>query len=361
MNTATQPPSPELSSKLDAYCRASNYLSVGQIYSLVAHAYVEGHEHDEVHQQLASVLDTVTTEIRQIWHDARSRVIQGRPVWPMIVLRTPKCWTCPAEIDGKKCEDYWRSHQVSMGRMEKPGHVEILETWMKSYRPDELFDASGKFKPEIAGLAPKGERRMSANPHANGGLLLEDLRMPDYRTFAVEVTSPGATNAEATRGMGKFLREVMRLNLPSKNFRIVSPDEVFDAMFTPGQQIIFAFHGYPSLIHKLTYRRTNHRNLHVRGFKEEGTTTTPFDMVVLNEMDRFHLVCDVIDRVPGLVARAANVRQTMVDKRAEHKRYIELFGEDMPEIRNCRWGQSAPAKTTTTAHRGDGPASGGQR
>ena len=143
----------------------------------------------------------------------------------MIILRTPKGWTCPAEIDGKKCEDYWRSHQVPMGDMDKTGHVEILEQWMKSYRPEEAFNAAGKLKPEIAALAPKGARRMSANPHGNGGLLLEDLRMPDYRKYAVKVTSPGAADAESTREMGKFLRDVMLLNLPSKNFRLFSPDE----------------------------------------------------------------------------------------------------------------------------------------
>ena len=152
--------------------------------------FVEGHDPDTVHQQLAAVMDTVTAEIKQIWNDARSRGIQGRPVWPMIVLRTPKGWTCPAEIDGKKCEDYWRSHQVPMGEMDKPGHVEILEQWMKSYRPDELFDAAGTFKPEIAALAPKGVRRMSANPHANGGMLLQDLKLPDYRDLCRRCDCP---------------------------------------------------------------------------------------------------------------------------------------------------------------------------
>ncbi len=553
--------------------------------------FVEGHEPEQVHQQLAAVLDAVTAEIKQIWHDARTRKIPGRPVWPMIVLRTPKGWTCPAFIDGKKCEDYWRSHQVPMGDMDKAGHVAILEGWMKCYRPDELFDAAGKLKPEVAALAPKGERRMSANPHANGGQLLRELLLPDYRGYAVRVTAPGAATTEATREMGKFLRDVMRMNLPSNNFRLFSPDEnnsnrwqdvlevtnrawmaerydtddklspdgrvmemlsehqcqgwlegylltgrhgffscyeafihiidsmfnqhakwlkvcnripwrepiaslnyllsshvwrqdhngfshqdpgfldhvvnkkaevirvylppdantllsvtdhclrsrnyvnvvvagkqpapqwlsmaeaeahcaagvgvwqwassdaggepdvvmaccgdvptletlaavdllrahlpevkvrvvnvvdlmklqppkehphglsdeQFDRLFTTDRQILFAFHGYPSLIHQLTYRRTNHRNLHVRGFKEEGTTTTPFDMVVLNDMDRFHLVCDVIDRVPGLSARAADVRRAMADKRAEHKRYIDVHGDDMPEIRNWKWSHA---------------------
>ena len=551
--------------------------------------FVEGHEPEKVHQQLAAVMDAVTAEIRQIWSDARTRAKPGRPVWPMIILRTPKGWTCPAEIDGKKCEDYWRSHQVPMGDMDKPAHVAILEKWMQSYRPEELFDAVGKLKPEIAALAPRGARRMSANPHANGGQLLADLRMPDYRAYAVEVASPGGADAEATREMGRFLRDVMQLNLASRNFRLFSPDEnnsnrwqdvlevtnrawmaerydtddklapdgrvmemlsehqcqgwlegylltgrhgffscyeafihiidsmfnqhakwlkvcahipwrrpiaslnyllsshvwrqdhngfshqdpgfidhvvnkkaqvirvylppdantllsvtdhclrsrnyvnvvvagkqpapqwltmdeavkhcaaglgiwkwasnvqegepdvvmaccgdvptletlaavdlmrqylpqvkvrvvnvvnlmklqppkehphgltdeAFSALFTTDCKIIFAFHGYPSLIHQLTYRRPNHGNLHVRGYKEEGTTTTPFDMVVMNDMDRFHLVMDVIDRVPGLAARAGDVRRAMEDKRAEHKRYIAIHGEDMPEISDWRWG-----------------------
>jgi len=550
--------------------------------------FVEGDEPDKVHRELAAVMDTVTAEIQRIWSDARTKGFQGRPEWPMIVLRTPKGWTCPAEIDGKKCEDYWRSHQVPMGDMDKVGHVEILEKWMKSYRPDELFDAAGKLKPEIAALAPKGGRRMSANPHANGGRLLKDLRMPDYRTYAVEVTSPGAIDAESTREMGKFLRDVMKLNLTSKNFRLFSPDEnnsnrwqdvldvtnrtwmaesystddklspdgrvmemlsehqcqgwlegylltgrhgffacyeafihiidsmfnqhakwlkvcghipwrrpiaslnyllsshvwrqdhngfshqdpgfldhvvnkkaevirvylppdantllsvtdhclrsrnyvnvivagkqsapqwlsmeeaekhcaaglgiwqwasndngadpdvvmaccgdvptletlaavdlmrlhlpelkvrvvnvvnlmklqptkehphgltddEFDGMFTTNRQIVFAFHGYPSLIHQLTYRRTNHANLHVRGYKEEGSTTTPFDMVVMNDMDRFHLVMDVIDRVPGLAEQAKDVRRQMIEMRSAHKQYIAVHGIDMPEIINWRW------------------------
>ncbi len=549
--------------------------------------FVEGHKPDEVHEQLAATLEKVTAEIRQIWSGARERGITGRPIWPMIILRTPKGWTCPPEVDGKKCEDYWRAHQVPMGEMEKAGHVEILEQWLLSYRPTELFDAAGTLRAEIRELAPKGERRMSANSHANGGLLLKDLLLPDYQSYAIDVRKPGAIAAESTRVMGKFLRDVMKQNLPSKNFRLFSPDEnnsnrwqdvlevtnrtwlaerydyddklssdgrvmemlsehqcqgwlegylltgrhgffscyeafihiidsmfnqhakwlkvcnhipwrrpiaslnyllsshvwrqdhngfshqdpgfldhvankkaevvriylppdantllsvtdhclrsrnyvnvvvagkqaapqwlsmdqaakhcaagvgiwewasngdgepdvvmaccgdvptlevlaavdllrqhlpelkvrvvnvvdlmklsptsehphglsdaEFDAIFTRDRQILFAFHGYPSLIHQLTYRRTNHRNLHVRGFKEEGTTTTPFDMVVINDMDRFHLVCDVIDRVPGLAKRAAGLRQAMMAKRDEHTRYINQYGDDMPEVRDWVW------------------------
>jgi xylulose-5-phosphate/fructose-6-phosphate phosphoketolase len=557
--------------------------------------FVEGHEPELIHQTLAAVMDEVILSIQQIWSDARIKGNAGRPTWPMIILRTPKGWTCPAEIDGKKCEDYWRSHQVPMGDMDKAGHVEVLEQWMKSYAPEDLFDSAGTLKPEIAALAPQGTRRMSANPHANGGILLKDLLIPDYRKYAVQVTSPGAVDSESTRVMGTFLRDVMQLNLPSNNFRLFSPDEnnsnrwqdvlevtnrtwmaerydtddklapdgrvmemlsehqcqgwlegylltgrhgffscyeafihiidsmfnqhakwlkvcadipwrkpiaslnyllsshvwrqdhngfshqdpgflnhvankkaeviriylppdantllsvtdhclrsrnyvnvivagkqpapqwltveeaekhcaagvgvwewassgdgrtpdvvmaccgdvptletlaavdllrthlpdvkvrvvnvvnlmklqppkehphgltdeEFDAIFTTDRQIIFAFHGYPSLIHQLTYRRTNHHNLHVRGYKEEGTTTTPFDMVVMNDMDRFHLVMDVIDRVPGLADRAGEVRQAMIAKRAEHKCYIAVHGEDMPEILDWRWQRTTASQ-----------------
>ncbi len=563
--------------------------------------FVEGHEPEAMHQRMAEVLDQATAEIKRIWAEARSKGFQGRPAWPMIVLRSPKGWTCPATIDGKKAEGYWRSHQVPMGNMDAPGHVAILEKWMKSYRPDELFDASGRLKPEIAELAPTGHRRMSDNPHANGGILLRDLKMPDFRDYAVTVTKPGAINAESTRVMGTFLRDVMKWNLESKNFRLFSPDEnnsnrwqdvldatnrcyvaeilpeddhlspdgrimevlsehqcqgwlegylltgrhgffscyeafihiidsmfnqhakwlkvcnhipwrrpigslnyllsshvwrqdhngfshqdpgfidhvvnkkaevvrvylppdantllsvtdhclrsrnyvnvivagkqpapqwlsmdeaikhctagigiwewasndkgsspdvvmaccgdvptletlaavellrqhvpelkvrvinvmdlmklqppkehphglpdtEFDSLFTTDKPIIFAFHGYPWLIHRLTYRRHGHANLHVRGYKEEGTTTTPFDMVVLNQVDRFSLVNDVIDRVPQLAARAAYAKQAIRDKLLEHKQYIAKYGDDVPEIAGWKWGeQDAGPRSTSTA------------
>jgi len=552
--------------------------------------FVGGHDPEEVHRAMAETLDIVVAEIHQIWNQARTSTntpVQ-RPAWPMIVFRTPKGWTCPAEIDGKKCEDYWRSHQVPMGDMDKPGHVAILEEWLKSYRPEELFDAQGQLMPELAKLAPQGERRMSANPHANGGALLKDLRLPDFRKYAVEVSVPGATNAEATRVQGKYLRDVMKLNLDSNNFRIFSPDENnsnrwqdilevtnrcfmadiypeddhlspdgrvmevlsehqcqgwlegylltgrhgffscyeafihiidsmfnqhakwlkvcsdipwrrpiaslnyllsshvwrqdhngfshqdpgfidhvvnkkaevirvylppdantllcvtehclrsrnyvnvvvagkqeapqwlnmdqavkhctagigiwewasndrggepdvimaccgdvptletlaavelirqllpelkvrvinvvnlmklqpksehphglsdrdFDSLFTTDKPVVFAFHGYPVLIHRLTYRRTNHQNIHVRGYKEEGTTTTPFDMCVLNDLDRFHLVVDVIDRVPQLGSQAEYAKQWIRDRLIEHKLYINEHGEDMPVIRDWQW------------------------
>ncbi|APG91581.1 phosphoketolase [Sinorhizobium americanum] len=551
--------------------------------------FVEGDEPGSVHQQLAGVLDTAVAEIREIWDSARTGGNLKRPAWPMIVFRTPKGWTCPPEIDGKKCEDYWRSHQVPMGEMDKPEHIHILEQWMKSYRPEELFNDEGRLVPELAALAPTGRRRMSDNPHANGGLLLRDLKMPAFRDYAVEVPRPGATTVEAARLMGKFLRDVMKLNMDSQNFRLFSPDENnsnrwqdvlevtdrcymaeirpeddhlspdgrvmevlsehqcqgwlegylltgrhgffscyeafihiidsmfnqhakwlkvcneipwrrpvaslnyflsshvwrqdhngfshqdpgfidhvvnkkadvirvylpadantllsvtdhclrsrdyinvvvagkqpgpqwltmeqavrhcsmglsiwdwasndrdgepdvvmaccgdvptletlaavqllrehlpevkvrvvnvvnlmklqpaeehphglsdrdFDGFFTRDKPIIFAFHGYPWLIHRLTYRRTNHANLHVRGYKEEGTTTTPFDMVVLNELDRFHLVSDVIDRLPQLGARAAYFKQAIQAKLIEHREYIEKHGDDMPSISGWTWG-----------------------
>ncbi len=188
--------------------------------------FVEGHDPALVHQELAGALDDAVAEIKRIWAEARDNGIVERPIWPMIVFRTPKGWTCPAEIDGKKCEGYWRSHQVPMGDMEKPDHIKILEQWMKSYRPEELFDAEGKINSELAELAPGGHRRMSDNPHANGGLLLRDLKMPDFRDYAVPVAEPGAATAESARVMGKFLRDVMKLNLESKNFRLFSPDEL---------------------------------------------------------------------------------------------------------------------------------------
>lgn len=566
--------------------------------------FVEGHDPELVHQQLAAVLDEATAEIKSIWADARENGTTKRPAWPMIVFRTPKGWTCPAEIDGKKCEDYWRSHQVPMGDMDKEEHIRILEGWMKSYRPEELFDEEGRFKSEFAELAPVGEKRMSANPHANGGLLLRDLRLPDFRDYAVDVPSPGAPMAESTRQMGRYLRDVMKLNLPSENFRLFSPDENnsnrwqdvlevtnrcymaeilpeddhlspdgrimevlsehqcqgwlegylltgrhgffscyeafihiidsmfnqhakwlkvchhipwrrdiaslnyllsshvwrqdhngfshqdpgfldhvvnkraevvrvylppdancllsvtahclksrnyvnvvvagkqnspqwltmdeavkhctrglgiwdwasndqgcdpdvvmaccgdvptletlaavellrthlpelkvrvvnvvnlmklqperehphglsdqdFDAIFTKDKPVIFAFHGYPSLIHRLTYRRTNHKNLHVRGYKEVGTTTTPFDMVVLNDLDRFHLVGDVIDRLPQLGARAAYFKQAIQDKLVEHRQYIETYGDDMPDISGWKWGIKENVTSSGTSTEGD--------
>ncbi|HKZ08080.1 MAG TPA: phosphoketolase family protein [Methylomirabilota bacterium] len=567
--------------------------------------FVEGDDPPVMHQQMAATLDMVVGEIRAAQTAARRGGRGGRPRWPMIVLRTPKGWTGPKEVDGKKVEGHWRSHQVPMGEMhENPQHVKILEDWMKSYRPEELFDSSGRLRSELAALAPQGTRRMGDNPHANGGILLRDLRLPDFRRYAVEVPRPGAATAESTRVMGRFLRDVVKENLDRRNIRLFSPDEnnsnrwqdvldvtsrawdaeilpdddhlgpdgrvmemlsehqcqgwlegylltgrhgffscyeafihivdsmfnqhakwlkvcnhipwrrpiaslnyllsshvwrqdhngfshqdpgfidhvvnkkaevirvylppdancllsvtdhclrsrnyvnvivagkqpapqwltmdqaikhctaglgiwewasndqggepdvvmaccgdvptletlaavqllrhyaptlkvrvinvvnlmklqprgehphglsdpEFDVLFTKDKPVIFAFHGYPWLIHRLIYRRTNHENVHVRGYKEEGTTTTPFDMVVLNDMDRFHLVGDVIDRVPALGARAAYAKQAIRDRLIEHKQYIATHGEDMPEIREWRWGaepkQAGRARRDTAA------------
>jgi xylulose-5-phosphate/fructose-6-phosphate phosphoketolase len=556
--------------------------------------FVEGSDPLVMHQKMAAALDRAADEIKRVQVAARSGTTSERPRWPMIVLRSPKGWTCPKEIDGKRAEGSWRSHQVPMGEMhEKPEHIRILERWMKSYHPEELFGESGRLKPELEELAPKGARRMSANPHANGGLLLRDLRLPDFKTYAVEVKKPGGVEAEATRVMGRFLRDVMKLNLASKNFRLFSPDEnnsnrwqdalevtnrawmaerfdhddhlapdgrvmemlsehqcqgwlegylltgrhgffscyeafihiidsmfnqhakwlkisnhipwrrpiaslnyllsshvwrqdhngfshqdpgfidhvvnkkaeivrvylppdancllsvtdhclrsrnyvnvvvagkqpapvwltmdeavkhctagvgiwewasndkgsepdvvmaccgdvptletlaavdlirkelpelkvrvinvvnlmklqpksehphglgdhEFDTLFTKDKPVVFAFHGYPWLIHRLCYRRTNHKNFHVRGYKEEGTTTTPFDMVVLNEMDRFHLVEDVIDRLPQLGSRGAYAKQAIRNALIEHRQYINERGEDHPTVLGWKWGERGP-------------------
>jgi xylulose-5-phosphate/fructose-6-phosphate phosphoketolase len=555
--------------------------------------FVEGSEPAAMHQQMAGTLDRVVDEIQAIQRAARKGGPVERPRWPMIVLRSPKGWTGPKEVDGLKTEGFWRSHQVPFAEMAtKPAHVKLLEQWMKSYRPEELFDASGQPVAQLTDLPPKGERRMGANPHANGGLLLKDLRLPDFRDFALDVPQPGQVEGEATRVMGGFLREVMKLNAARRNFRVVGPDETasnrlsalfdatdrawmlptipedehlapdgrvmeilsehtcqgwlegylltgrhgffscyeafihivdsmfnqhakwlkvtreeipwrrpiaslnylltshvwrqdhngfshqdpgfidhvvnkkadvirvyfppdantllsvtdhclrsrnyvnvivagkqpqpqwldiesavkhctsgigiwqwasndmgsepdvvmacagdvptietlaaveilrrhapelkirvinvvdlmtlqpeeehphglpdreFDALFTTDRPILFAYHGYPWLIHRLTYRRTNHRNLHVRGYKEEGTTTTPFDMAVRNDIDRFHLVGAVVDRVPKLGAVAAYAKQAVRDRLIEHKEYITRYGEDLPEIREWTWKPS---------------------
>jgi len=551
--------------------------------------FVEGREPDVMHQLMAGTLDTVIAEIRSIQHKARLQGVTERPAWPMIILRTPKGWTGPRVVDGKPVEDTWRAHQVPLAELStKPEHLRLLEEWMKSYRAEQLFDQNGKLIPELAELAPKGKSRMGANPHANGGVLLKDLVMPDFREYSVQVVKPGTANAEATRELGKFLRDVMRLNAEAKNFRVFGPDETasnrldsiyeatdkilmeplrptdehlscegrvmevlsehlcqgwlegylltgrhgffscyeafihivdsmfnqhakwlkvtngipwrrpiaslnylltshvwrqdhngfthqdpgfidlvvnkkadvvrvylppdtntllsvtdhclrsrhyvnvivagkqpalqflnmqsaiqhctagigiwdwasndqgaepdvvmasagdvptlealaavdllrqhfhdlrirfinvvdlmtlqpasehphglpdteFDSMFTIDKPIIFAFHGYPWLVHRLTYRRKNHENLHVRGYKEEGTTTTPFDMTVMNDMDRFHLAADVVDRVPRLQRVGAHFKQFLRDKLIDHKQYIMEVGDDMPEIKNWKW------------------------
>ena len=562
--------------ELDALLRGYGY----------APYFVMGDDPMEMHRLMAVALDTSIAEIARIQHDARTDGFTSRPCWPMIVLRSPKGWTGPKEVDGKQTEGSFRSHQVPMGDMSRPGHLKILEDWLQSYRPQELFDTTGRLMPELAALAPTGERRMGANPHANGGLLLQSLSLPNLRSYAVTITQPGHVDAEATRIQGELIRDVIKLN--PKSFRVFSPDEAasnrwgavfevtnrcstaeilatdehvspdgrvmemlsehqcegwlegylltgrhgffscyeafihivdsmfnqhakwlkvcnqipwrrpiaslnylltshvwrqdhngfshqdpgfldhvvnkkadiiriylppdantllsvtehclrsrnyvnvivagkqpapqwldidaavkhctagigiwqwasndysdepdvvmaccgdvptletlaavellhgyfpeikirtinvvnlmklqphnehphglsdteFDLLFTTNKPIIFAFHGYPPLIHRLTYRRTNHYNLHVRGYKEEGTTTTPFDMVVLNNLDRFHLAAAAIDRLPYLGLRAVRIQEEIQTKLIEHKTYINLHGEDMPEIRDWKW------------------------
>jgi xylulose-5-phosphate/fructose-6-phosphate phosphoketolase len=551
--------------------------------------FVEGHEPEAMHQLMAQTMDTILEGIRAIQHAARNGNTSELPAWPMIVLRTPKGWTGPKMVDGKPMEDTWRAHQVPVTDFAKhPDHVKLLEEWMKSYKPEELFDDTGKLMPELAELAPTGNRRMGANPHANGGLLLRDLTMPDFRDYAVRVTKPGTEMAESTRILGQLLRDVMRLNAGAKNFRVFGPDETasnrldavyettdkifmepmldtdehlsqsgrvmevlsehmcqgwlegylltgrhgffscyeafihivdsmfnqhakwlkvtrnipwrrpiaslnylltshvwrqdhngfshqdpgfidhvvnkkadvvrvylppdantllsvadhclrsrnyvnvivagkqpalqwldmksaieqctaglgiwewvstdkgsepdvvmacagdvptletlaavallrqnfpdikvrvvnvidlmtlqtsaehphglpdpeFDSIFTTDKPVIFAFHGYPTLIHRLTYKRANHANFHVHGYREEGPTTTPFDMTVLNELDRFHLAGDAVNRVVRLRPLNAHFKQLLRNTLVEHKQYICEHGDDLPEIRDWKW------------------------
>ncbi|MHB1380683.1 MAG: phosphoketolase family protein [Thermoleophilia bacterium] len=555
--------------------------------------FVEGSDPNVMHEDMAATLDTVVAEIRAIQYDARKKGTKTRPRWPMIILRSPKGWTGPKEVDGQITEDYWRSHQVPLAKLStQPEHLQLLENWMKQYKPEELFDESGALKPELAALAPAGDRRMGANPHANGGILLKELELPDFRKYSLEVQKPGHATGEATRVMGAMLRDVMKLNMEARNFRVFGPDEtasnrldalfdvtdrtwqaeilpedehlapdgrvmeilsehtcqgwlegylltgrhglfscyeafihIIDSMFNQhakwlkvtnseipwrrpvaslnylltshvwrqdhngfshqdpgfidhvvnkkadvirvylppdantllhvtdrclrskdfvnvivaGKQpqpqwldmdaaikhctdgignwewagndmggkphvvmacagdvptievmaavailrrflpelkvrvvnivdlmtlqpqsehphglpdeefnnlfpadtpVIFAYHGYPWLIHRLTYRRLCHPHLHVRGYKEEGTTTTPFDMAVLNDLDRFDLVLDVLERVPEASAdadKADGLRQHMLDKLDEHQHYIVEHGVDLPEVRDWKW------------------------
>jgi len=551
--------------------------------------FVEGHEPEAMHQLMAKTMQTAVEEIQAIQKAARTRKATELPAWPMIVMRTPKGWTGPKVVDGKPVEDTWRAHQVPLTDFAKhPDHVKMLADWMKSYKPEELFDQTGKLVPEIAELAPAGTRRMGANLHANGGLLLRDLNMPDFRDYVVNVTKPGTESVESTRILGQLLRDVMRLNADTKNFRVFGPDETasnrldalfettektfmesqlktdehlspngrvmevlsehmcqgwlegylltgrhgffscyeafihivdsmfnqhakwlkvtrnipwrrpiaslnylltshvwrqdhngfthqdpgfidhvvnkkadvvrvylppdantllsvanhclrsrnyvnvivagkqpalqyldmksaiehcsaglgiwewastdkgaepdvvmacagdiptletlaavallrqtfpdikirvvnvvdlmtlqtssehphglsdreFDSIFTTDKPVIFAFHGYATLIHRLTYKRTNHANFHVHGYREEGTTTTPFDMTVLNELDRFHLAGDAVDRIARLRPINAHFKQSLRDKLVDHRQYICEHGDDLPEIRDWKW------------------------
>jgi xylulose-5-phosphate/fructose-6-phosphate phosphoketolase len=566
--------------ELDALLRGYGYEPV---YVTGSHGYVP-------HLEMAATLDAAIGRIRAIQGEARAGRRPTDARWPMIVMRTPKGWTGPAEVDGLPVEGTWRAHQVPLAEVRtNPAHLRLLEEWMRSYRPQELFAPDGSPQPDLLGHVPAGARRLGSNPHANGGLLLRDLTMPDFRDYAVGVPAPGARESEPTRVLGAMLRDVLRLNAEQRNFRVFGPDETesnrlnaclevtgktweeqtlpvdrnlaadgrvmeilsehtcqgwlegylltgrhgwfscyeafihivdsmfnqhakwlkvarqlpwrrpvaslnilltshvwrqdhngfshqdpgfidhvmnkkaevirvylppdantllsvadhclrsrdyvnvivagkqpnpdwldiqaailhctrgagiwewasndgdgtepdvvlgcagdvptlevlaatdilrrglpdlrvrvvnvvdlmrlqpdtehphgmsdaeFNALFPADRPVIFAYHGYPWLIHRLTYRRDSHNNFHVRGYKEEGTTTTPFDMVVMNDMDRFHLVMDVIDRVPGLAPRAAELRQQMVDTRARHRAWTREYGEDLPEVRNWTW------------------------
>ncbi|HEY0425022.1 MAG TPA: phosphoketolase family protein, partial [Rhodopila sp.] len=581
--------------------KIANPTVLARIPSAELHALMTGYGYDpievagsdpaEMHQAMAAAMDWAFDRIRTIQLAARGGGETSRPQWPMIILRSPKGWTGPKVVDGLKSEGFWRAHQVPF-TMDKPEHLKLLDDWMRSYRPEELFDNAGRPIEAITGLAPSGDKRMSANPHTNGGVLMRPLRMPDFTKHALKVPSPGAVDGESTRVMGAFLRDVMAANADTRNFRVFSPDEHnsnrlndvlevtnrawdaetipdddhlapdgrvmeilsehtcqgwlegylltgrhglfscyeafihivdsmlnqhakwlkssraiswrrpiaslnylltshvwrqdhngfshqdpgfidhvinkkadvarvylppdantllwvtdhclrswdrinvivagkqpepqwldmesaikhctqgigiwpfasndqdstpdvvmgcagdvptlevmaavdllhgllpelkirvvnvvdlmtmqpksqhphglsdedFDALFTTDGPVIFAYHGYPSLIHRLVYKRKNHGNFHVRGFMEEGTTTTPFDMVVRNRLDRFHLVADVIDRVPGLSARAVYAKQAIRDKLIDHEQYIVRHGKDMPEVSEWRWPSQA--------------------
>lgn len=557
--------------------------------------FVEGHEPENMHMQMAAAFDNAFDQIRLIQEQARSgaavdRMASAMPRWPMIILRSPKGWTGPKEVDGKKVEDFWRAHQVPVSNCRgDEGHRKILEDWMRSYKPEELFETDGRFKPELRALAPKGTRRMGANPHANGGLLRQTLIVPEICDYAVDVSPRGTRMVQSTEILGHYLRDIFMLDADTVNFRLFGPDETesnrlgsvfevtdrvwmeeirsydvqlsregrvmevlsehlcqgwlegylltgrhglfscyeafihiidsmfnqhakwlkvsrelpwrkpvsslnyllsshvwrqdhngfshqdpgfidvvankkadivriylppdantllwvadhclrtydrinvivagkqpepqwltmeeavkhcedgigiwewagnetasgepdvvmacagdvptletlaavdilqksipklsirvvnvvdllalqskdqhphglsnedFDRLFTKDQPVIFAYHGYPTLIHRLTYKRTNHHNIHVRGFIEEGTTTTPFDMTVLNQLDRYHLAIEAIERIPGLINEAHGVIEALYGKLAEHRRYVERYGEDMPEILNWKW------------------------
>ena len=566
-------------------------LALTQLFSGYGHKpyFVEGREPDAMHQLMAHTFNRILDDIRSIQHAARSGTSAELPAWPMIILRTPKGWTGPKMVDGKPVEDTWRAHQVPLTDFAKhPDHVRMLEDWMRSYKPEELFDKGGKFVPELAELAPSGTRRMGANPHANGGLVCRDLSIPDFRNYAFKVSKPGSEFAESTRALGQLLGDIMRMNAENRNFRVFGPDETasnrldalyeatdkvfmepilktdehlspngrvmevlsehmcqgwlegylltgrhglfscyeafihiidsmfnqhakwlkvtrklpwrrpiaslnylltshvwrqdhngfshqdpgfidhvvnkkaeivrvylppdtntllsvadhclrsrnyvnviiagkqpalqwldmqaaiehctaglgiwewastdsgvepdvvmvcagdvptletlaavallrqhfrdikirvvnvvdlmtlqtstehphglpdheFDSIFTTDKPVIFAFHGYPTLIHRLTYKRTNHANFHVHGYREEGTTTTPFDMTALNQLDRFHLAGDVVDRVARLQPVNAHFKQLLRNKLVEHGQYIREQGDDLPEIRDWKW------------------------
>lgn len=366
---------------------------------------MEGDDPKIMHQKMAATLEHCIQEIRSIQEHARSTHTAERPRWPMVILRSPKGWTGPKQLDGHNVEGFWLAHQVPiLDVATNPAQLCLLEDWMRSYKPEELFDASGKLVPELKELAPQGNRRLSANPHANGGVLRKALRLPDFRDFSVPVTKPGTSEVVPTVILADFLAETMRRNMDS--FRVFGPDEIasnwasndqadeldvvmacagdiatmeslaavailrerfpdlkirfvnvvdlfklepdsehphglsdrdFDSLFTQNKPIIFNFHGYPSLIYKLTYRRTNHENMHVRGYNEKGNINTPLELAILNQVDRYNLSIDVIDRVPKLRVVGAHTKEWLKDQITDAIRYAHENGIDREDIRNWKW------------------------
>jgi len=353
--------------------------------------FVEGSDPADMHQKMAATLDRAAGDIRAAQRAARDTGNASRPRWPMIVLRSPKGWTGPAEINGHKVEGSWRSHQVPFADVrDNPTNLALLEGWMRSYRPEALFDEAGVLLPELKALAPRGARRMSANPHANGGLLRKALALPDFREYGLDVPARGSIQHENTRPLGEYLRDVMARNMTS--FRVFGPDETasnrLQAIYGATKKAWMAdmlpedadggarsgrpghgdavgahlgrlagglppdrtprllphlrglrprFHGYPWLIHKLTYRFKGHDHLHVRGYKEKGNINTPLELAMLNETSRFHLVIDVIERVPSLQTRAAHLKEEMKKAVLDNMRYAHEHGTDRPEIANWTW------------------------
>jgi len=279
--------------------------------------FVEGDDPMTMHQQMAATMDACYAAIRAFQDEARSSGKATRCHWPMIVLRTPKGWTGPKEVDGRKVEGFWRAHQVPLsGLHNNPPHLHQLEAWLKSYRPEQLFDERGKLIPELRALAPKGTLRMSANPHANGGLLREHF--DDIKIRFINVV------------------DLFKLQPAGEHPHGLS-DADFDSLFTKDRPIIFNFHGYPWLIHRLAYRRTNHRNLHVRGYKEKGSINTPLELAIQNEIDRFSLAIDVINRVPRLQVAGAHIKQRLRDMQIECRNYAYEYGIDKPAIDDWTW------------------------
>lgn len=359
--------------------------------------FVEGDDPATMHCLMAETLERCYIDIKAIQESARQNGKTVRPSWPMIILRSPKGWTGPKKVDGYQVEGTWRAHQVPLtGVRENPAHLAQLEAWLRSYRPDTLFDESGKFAASLKDLAPLGDRRMSANPHANGGRLRRPLDLPDFRNYAVKVELPGRSRFGNTRKLGEFLRDILSGN--PGNFRVFGPDETssnkLDAVYAASKKtwmadflpadadggelaqdgrvmellseptlegwlagcLLAGRHGFLStyeafvrvidfmfnqhakwLIHRLSYRRTNHDNLHVRGYKEKGSINTPLELAIRNEVDRFSLAIDVIDRVPRLKVAGAHVKALLEDRKLDCLAYAHAEGVDRAEAQNWTW------------------------